>query len=200
MIDEMFELIYPVDPAPVLPLPTADNPGSEPRTGAEMVPVVEETGLVIGQASREIVHGGSKLLHPVVHLHIVNRSGELFVQKRSMKKKLLPGKWDTAVGGHVDYGERLETALFRESFEELGFREFNPVYIKSYVWETRQEKELVNVFATVGNFVLEPCNDEVTEGRYWTMAEIGSRLGKNVFTPNFEHEFVAVKDMLLALL
>ena len=196
----LFELIYPVDPAPVLPLPTAENPGSEPRTGEEMLPVVEETGLVVGQASRETAHGTFKFMHPVVHLHIVNRDGELFIQKRSMKKKLLPGKWDTAVGGHVDYGESLETALFRESLEELGFREFNPVYLKSYVWETTQEKELVNVYATVGNFDLEPCNEEVTEGRYWTMEEIESNLGKNVFTPNFEQEFVSVKDMLLALL
>lgn len=196
----LFELIYPVDPAPVLPLPTAENPGSEPRTGEEMLPVVEETGLVVGQASRETAHGTFKFLHPVVHLHIVNRDGELFIQKRSMKKKLLPGKWDTAVGGHVDYGESLETALFRESLEELGFREYNPVYLKSYVWETRQEKELVNVYATVGNFDLEPCNEEVTEGRYWTMEEIESNLGKNVFTPNFEQEFLSVKDMLLALL
>lgn len=196
----LFELIYPVDPAPVLPLPTAENPGSEPRTGEEMLPVVEETGLVVGQASRETVHGTFKFLHPVVHLHIVNRDGELFIQKRSMKKKLLPGKWDTAVGGHVDYGESLETALFRESLEELSFREYNPVYLKSYVWETRQEKELVNVYATVGNFDLEPCNEEVTEGRYWTMEEIESNLGKNVFTPNFEQEFASVKDMLLALL
>ncbi|MEE3476420.1 MAG: NUDIX domain-containing protein [Candidatus Cryptobacteroides sp.] len=165
-----------------------------------MVPVVEESGLVIGQASRETVHGGSMLLHPVVHLHVVNRDGELFIQKRSMKKKQFPGMWDTAVGGHVDYGERLETALFRESFEELDFREFNPVYLKSYVWQSKVEKELVNVYATVGNFDLHPCNDEVAEGRYWNMDEVESHLGKNVFTPNFEQEFVSIKDMLLALL
>lgn len=196
----MFELIYPVDPAPVLPLPTVDKPGSEPRTGTEMVPVVEESGLVIGQASRETVHGRSMLLHPVVHLHVVNRDGELFIQKRSMKKKQFPGMWDTAVGGHVDYGERLETALFRESFEELDFREYNPVYLKSYVWQSKVEKELVNVYATVGNFDLHPCNDEVAEGRYWNMDEVESLIGKNVFTPNFEQEFVSIKDMLLALL
>ena len=165
-----------------------------------MVPVVEENGLVIGQATRKTVHGGSKLMHPVVHLHIINREGCLYIQKRSMKKDLLPGLWDTAVGGHVDYGESLEEALYRESSEELGFREFNPVYLKSYVWESTREKELVNVFAAVGNFVLKPDLDEVSEGRYRDMAEIEANLGMGLFTPNFEQEFKSIKDTLLALL
>ena len=164
------------------------------------MPVVEENGLVIGQATRKTVHGGSKLMHPVVHLHIINREGCLYIQKRSMKKDLLPGLWDTAVGGHVDYGESLEEALYRESSEELGFREFNPVYLKSYVWESTREKELVNVFAAVGNFVLKPDLDEVSEGRYRDMAEIEANLGMGLFTPNFEQEFKSIKDTLLALL
>jgi isopentenyldiphosphate isomerase len=196
----MFELIYPVDPAPVLPLPTAEKPGSHARPGSEMVPIVEENGLVIGQAARQDVHGGIRLLHPVIHLHIINRDGELFIQRRSMRKRTFPGKWDTAVGGHIDYGELLETALFREAAEELGFRGFNPVYLKTYVWESPRERELINVFATVGNFKLDPHNEEVLEGRYWSMDEIESFLGKGVFTPNFEQEFASIKDTLLALL
>lgn len=196
----MFDLTYPVEPAVILPLPTAENPGRPLSPVSERVPVVEENGLVVGQASRESVHNGSKLLHPVVHLHILNRNGCLFLQKRSMQKDLLPGRWDTAVGGHVDYGELLESALYRETREELGFRDFNPVLLRSYVWEGTAEKELVNVFATVGDFDLHPHNDEVSEGRYWTMAEIEAQLGKSVFTPNFEQEFVAMKNALLALL
>ncbi len=196
----MFELIYPAAPATILPLPSVDNPGDRQRACGEMVPVVEENGLVIGQATRKTVHDGSKLLHPVIHLHIINRGGCLYVQKRSMKKELLPGLWDTAVGGHVDYGENLEEALYRESSEELGFRDFNPVYLKSYVWESTREKELVNVFATVGGFVLKPDNDEVAEGRYWNMSEIESNLGMGLFTPNFEQEFKSIKETLLALL
>ncbi len=196
----MFDLTYPVSPAPLLPLPSADNPGDRPRPTGETVPVVEENGLVVGQATRQSVHDGSKLMHPVVHLHIINREGCLYIQKRSMSKDLLPGRWDTAVGGHVDYGETLEEALYREASEELGFRDFNPIFLKSYVWESAREKELVNVFATVGNFTLRPDNDEVTEGRYWRMSEIGSNLGRGLFTPNFEQEFKSIKDTLLALL
>lgn len=196
----MFDLIYPVSPAQVMPLPSADNPGDRPRPTGEMVPVVEENGLVIGQATRQSVHDGSKLMHPVIHLHIINREGCLYIQKRSMKKDLLPGRWDTAVGGHVDYGETLEEALYREASEELGFRDFNPIFLKSYIWESAREKELVSVFATVGNFTLKPDNDEVTEGRYWNMSEIESNLARGLFTPNFEQEFKSIKDTLLALL
>ena len=71
------------------------------------------------------------LLHPVVHLHILNRYDQLYLQKRSMKKDLLPGYWDTAVGGHISYGEYVQEALFRESSEELGFTEYNPIWLGS---------------------------------------------------------------------
>ncbi len=196
----MFDLVYPVAPAPLMPLPSVDNPGDRPRPTGEMVPVVEENGLVIGQATRQSVHDGSKLMHPVIHLHIINREGCLYIQKRSMKKDLLPGRWDTAVGGHVDYGETLEEALYREASEELGFRDFNPIFLKSYIWESAREKELVNVFATVGNFILKPDNDEVSEGRYWNISELEANLGMGLFTPNFEQEFKSIKNTLLSLL
>jgi isopentenyldiphosphate isomerase len=165
-----------------------------------MVPIVETSGLVVGQATREYCHSGAKPLHPVVHLHIINRFDKLYLQKRSMKKDLLPGKWDTAVGGHIDYGERLLEALFRESHEELGFMEFNPIYLQTYLFESDIEKELVNVFAAVGNFTLHPDRNEVSEGKYWTMEDIEKNIGKSVFTPNFEGEFKAIRKELESLL
>lgn len=196
----MFDLTYPVEPAVVFPLPNAKNPGRPLPPASERIPIVEANGLVVGQASRENVHNGSKLLHPVVHLHIIDRNSRLFLQKRSMNKDLLPGRWDTAVGGHVDYGELLESALYRETAEELGLRDFNPVLIRTYVWESDVERELVNVFATVGDFTPSLNPEEISEGRYWTLEEIEKNLGKSLFTPNFEQEFTALKDTLTALL
>ena len=193
----MIELVYPVGaPAPVLPNPS----GLAGARASEMVPVVDPHGVVVGQASRQWCHGGDKPLHPVVHLHILNRSCELYLQKRSMTKDLLPGYWDTAVGGHVSYGESIIEALFRESGEELGFYDFNPVSLTSYVFESDVERELVNVFAAVGDFELHPDNDEVTEGRYWSFRDIDGHISHSVFTPNFEQEFAMIRGMLESLL
>ena len=36
----------------------------------EMFPLVDELGNITGAASRGECHNGSKLLHPVVHLHV----------------------------------------------------------------------------------------------------------------------------------
>ncbi len=197
----MFDLIYPLDMPPVLPPRRAGDAAVALEPGRkEMFPVVDPSGLVEGIASRQYCHSGSKVLHPVVHLHIVDRFGRLYLQKRSMKKDIQPGKWDTAVGGHVDFGETLLEALFRESSEELGLREFNPVYIESYVFESEIEKELVNVYAAVGSFTLSPDMDEVDEGRYWDIKDIEENLGKSQMTPNFEQEFIRIKDRLLSLL
>jgi isopentenyldiphosphate isomerase len=117
-----------------------------------------------------------------------------------MKKDIQPGKWDTAVGGHVSYGEMILEAVYREASEELGLTSFNPVYLKSYEFESEVERELVNIFAAVGNFELHPDLDEVDEGRWWDVKDIDSSIGKGVFTPNFESEFQMIRSQLLALL
>lgn len=48
----------------------------------EMFPIVDEQGTITGAATRGECHSGSKLLHPVVHLHVFNSKGELYLQKR----------------------------------------------------------------------------------------------------------------------
>ncbi len=155
----------------------------------EWFPLVNEMGETIGKATRKECHSGSKQLHPVIHLHIFNDAGELYLQKRSMTKDIQPGKWDTAVGGHIDYGETVEEALRREVREELGITAFTPQFITRYVFESTIEKELVNTFRTIYNGEIKPDTEELDGGRFWSLEEIKSNLGQNVFTPNFEQEF-----------
>ena len=139
-------------------------------------------------------------LHPVILIHIIDRFSRIYLQKRSMKKDIQPGKWDTAVGGHVSYGESIVEAVYREAYEELRLMEFNPIHIETYQFESPVEKEMVSIFAAVGSYELTPDLDEVDEGRWWPVEEIDANVGKGVFTPNFESEFQMIRKQLLALL
>ena len=155
----------------------------------EWLPVVNEKGEVVGKATRRSCHSGSMLLHPVVHLHLINERGDIYLQKRSMKKDLLPGMWDTAVGGHVGLGEKIEDALKRETSEELGITKFKARFLGSYVWESSRERELVFPFLCTSHDAIHINNDEVDEGRFWSRKEIEQNMNANIFTPNFLHEY-----------
>ena len=91
-------------------------------------------------------------------------------------------------------------ALYREAAEELGLTAFNPVFLETNVWETERDREFVFIFAAVGHPDLAPDNDEVTEGRWWTQAELTAAIGKDLLTPNFEAEYARIQGRLLALL
>lgn len=162
---------------------------------AELFPVVDADGNTIGCATRGECHDGSKLLHPVVHLHLFNSAGEIYLQQRPLWKEIQPGKWDTAVGGHVDYGENVADALLREVREEIGITDFVPVPLVRYQFESERERELVYVYKTVYDGELAP-SDELDGGRFWSIAEVDAAIGKGILTPNFEKEFNMIREML----
>lgn len=153
--------------------------------GEEQFPLVDEDGHIIGAATRRECHGGSRLLHPVVHLHVFNSRGDVFLQRRPLWKDIQPGKWDTAVGGHVELGENVEQALRRE---ELGLEDFRPEPLTPYVFESERERELVFPHRCTYDGTVTP-SAETDGGRFWSMDEVRSQWGRGVFTPNFESEF-----------
>lgn len=155
----------------------------------EIFPIVNEDGLVIGSATRGECHSGSFLLHPVVHLHIFNSKGEIYLQKRPEWKDIQPGMWNTAVGGHIEYGETPEDALLREVREEISITDFQHKFVAKYVFRSNRECELVYVHQCIYNGPIPPSTTELDGGRFWTMQEVRETMGKGVFTPNFESEF-----------
>ena len=165
----------------------------------ELFPIVDESGQVVGSATRGECHSGSKLLHPVVHLHVFNSNGDVYLQKRPDWKDIQPGKWDTAVGGHIDYGETPEEALLREVREELGITDFKPERVDKYVFESSRERELVYVHRTTYDGKIRPSTKELDGGRFWTMQEIREAMGSPPDTAHRLHQHTDAGDFCVKM-
>jgi isopentenyldiphosphate isomerase len=133
----------------------------------ELFDVVNERDEVIGQRARADVHRLG-LLHRAVHALVFNSRGQVFLQKRSMKKDRQPGVWDSSASGHVDAGEGYDAAVVRELAEEIGLNlaapparvlrlAACPETDREFVWVYRCEAE--------GPFQLHP--DEIDEGGWF---------------------------------
>ena len=163
----------------------------------EWFDIVTPQGKVVGKAPRTLCHGNPNLLHPVVHVHVFNSRGELWLQKRAADKKIQPGKWDTSVGGHVSSGEKISEALLREVKEELGIDMMPNEPLYNYVMKNEIESELVYTFRGIHNGPFQWPKNENETGKFWKIKEIRRNLGRDVFTPNFEQEFGFLEKLKL---
>jgi isopentenyldiphosphate isomerase len=158
-----------------------------------MFQLVDREGRPIGQAPRSQCHGNPLLLHLVVHLHVFDAAGRLYLQKRGKTKDTNAGLWDTSVGGHVQAGESLRAALLRESQEELGIEAFAAARLYSFVNENSFEAEYVESFRLTWDGATNANPDEIEDGSFFTLEQIERRLGSGTLTPLFEREWSLLK-------
>lgn len=112
-LKQWVDLTNELDDHPVLDLPE-DSSG-------EMFDVVDEQDEVVKQAARAEVHE-KNWRHRAVHIFVSNKSGDLYLQKRSALKDRHAEQWDSSAAGHLDAGEDYEAAARRELFEELNVK------------------------------------------------------------------------------
>ena len=145
------------------------------------------SGQIVGRATRRQCHGNPALLHRSVRIIVYHPDGNaMLLQKRSMRKDLYPGRWDMAVGGHVDSGETPDQAAVREMQEELGLPPDLPLK-KVFQLKVRNdfESENVQVFSTVFGGPFRVQKEELDEIRFFTFEELRGMSGQTPekFTP-----------------
>src|SRR5438309_1042142 len=131
----------------------------------EIFDVVNERDEIIGRQTRREVHRLC-LKHRAVHVLVFNSRGEIFLQKRSLKKDCFPGKWDSSASGHLDCSETYDACAVRELQEEIGLELTTPpkrLFKIDACPETGQEFVWVYRCEAEGPFTLHPeeieCGD-----------------------------------------
>ncbi len=169
----------------------------------ELFQLCDAEGRPLGSASREECHGNPRLIHMVIHLHVRDGSGRLYLQRRALTKDTNPGLWDTSVGGHVTAGESPRSALLREAREELGIdaaaaRSLYGFLYKSGSFETEYAFSFTLSWDTGirADAVIRPDPAEIAEGRFFSLEEIEGRLGTGFLTPMFEYELPLLRRAL----
>ena len=142
----------------------------------EIFDVVNERDEVIGRAPRKDVHARG-LWHRAAHVLVFNARGEVFLQKRSMKKDTAPGAWDSSSSGHLGAGEDYDETAWRELGEEIGWR---PATVPRRLFKIaacdETGWEFVWVYATEGEGPFELNADEVERGEWFAPEEIDRRI------------------------
>jgi isopentenyldiphosphate isomerase len=134
----------------------------------EIFNVVNERDEVVGRAPRREVHAKG-LMHRAVHVLVFNARGEVFLQKRSMKKDTARGKWDSSASGHLDSGEDYDVCAVRELREEIGLQLPSVpgrILRVEACKETGWEFVWVYRCASEGPFTLHP--DEIERGDWFS--------------------------------
>jgi len=138
----------------------------------EIFDVVNERDEVVGKQPRSEVHRLG-LMHRATHVLVFNARGQIFLQKRSLKKDRQPGVWDSSASGHLNCGEYYDACAVREVREEIGLQldEFPRWLFKlAASAETDQEHVWVYRCEAEGPFKLDP--EEIESGRWFAPEEV----------------------------
>ena len=163
----------------------------------EYFDIYDAQGNHIGTAPRRVCHGDPKLIHRTAHVVVIHpETGFVLLQKRAITKDIQPGKWDTAVGGHLALGESYEEGAKRELAEELGITDAPGL---KFLFDSKIRNEIESedtcVFALyqAGGFHFQAS--EIDEIRFWPPEKLFDARERENFTPNLRAELDRLRGL-----
>lgn len=140
----------------------------------ELVDIVDENNNLTGEVEDRWIAYEKGLWRRVVSCWIMNKKGEVLLQKRALTKKRNPGRW-AKTGGQVDKGESVEDAIFREVKEELGIEVPKEQIKVINIKKNDKNKHFSYHYIFVVDYKIEECilqKEEVDEVKYVSIEEI----------------------------
>lgn len=167
--------------------PTSDSaPQQTAQRDDEMFDIVNKRDEVIGRATRRKAHECG-LPHRATHVVVGDSQGRVFLQKRSMAKDTVPGRWDSACSGHVDAGESYEAAAARELRGEIGLDintlggadALEPLFTLTPCEANGWEFQRIFRLKHHGPFQFKLNPAEIERGEWWTREALSRALAEH---------------------
>lgn len=155
--------------------------------------VVNEEDQVTGQATKEEIEA-QRLICRVCFIMLVNKDGELMLQRRSANKRAYPLYWSGAAAGHLIAGESYEQGATRELREELGIAAELDFVGKFFSEEDREMVGVLLGFYDGAPLKVEPM--EVDRVEYFTPERLRSELPEMKVTSFVERSLPLVLPRL----
>jgi isopentenyldiphosphate isomerase len=160
----------------------------------EIFDIVNERDEVIGKAPRAEVHRRG-LMHRATHVLVFNSRGQVFLQKRSLKKDRQPGLWDSSASGHLDSGESYDACAVRELREEIGLESKTPLErLFKLTASPQTDYEHLWVYRCQAEGPFELNTDEIDGGDWFEPNELSERIKRN--PEEFAGAFILVWNKL----
>ncbi len=144
----------------------------------EWVVEVDQQDNLVGEVSREIAHDPTdqRLHREVMVLLYTNRHQTSFLlQRRSLNKKQMPGRWTLSVTGHVEFvdisgndPDGYLTAAARETKEEIAVEAKNLKLVKKIEQHIRENWAMMGVVTGEYEGELSIDLEEVSEVKVFT--------------------------------
>lgn len=135
----------------------------------ELLACFDESGKPIEPKTRKEVHSQPyKIWHAVTNIWVI-KQGLNLCTKRSFKNEGNPGKWQTYVGGHVQYGHGFEETAVKELKEELGLMSDmgKPIFIGQERYEPAEHITAMYAFFWSGSSEdIHPIDGEINEAKW----------------------------------
>ena len=147
-------------------------------------------GEFLGVKPKSFCHSkNADCYHKAVCAFLINKKGELLIQKRASTKKNQPNKWASTSAGHVDAGEDVFKAIQRETFEEIGLNLSASEFVLEKVFTLDDSLEFMHLFfaksdAKLSEIVIQ--KEEVSEVKWISIKELERLM--------FSDDFVLIED------